>query len=199
MQNEHCGTMGHRCISWSAIIIGAFVGIGLGFLLNLFSIAIGLSLIKTAQDGVVTLAIGGFIGLLIGVIASMFTAGFAAGYVARPYCTKNLGVVYGFVSWCLALILAMMLTTHLTQHVSAYTNFVTKPSLEITSTNKATTAAVTETKKANSPAVTINSQNVTTQALGMTAFLIFVLFSAGALASSLGGYCGMSCRSDECH
>src|SRR5687767_10657531 len=72
-----------KAISWTAILAGALVGMGLTFLLNTFSIGIGLSLVRTTEDGLTSLAIGGFIGLLIGAIVSMFAAGFTAGCLGK--------------------------------------------------------------------------------------------------------------------
>jgi hypothetical protein len=69
------------------------VGVGLSFLLNLFSIAIGLSLVTTSKEGIASLAIGGFLGLVISAIAAMFVAGTTSGYLGRSCCAKrNLGV-----------------------------------------------------------------------------------------------------------
>ncbi|HVY53836.1 MAG TPA: hypothetical protein VHA13_04890, partial [Gammaproteobacteria bacterium] len=70
MLNEQCNQTGfdphkflQKRLSWTAVIAGALVGIGLSFLLNIFSISIGLTLIKTSAEGAVSLALGGFIGL----------------------------------------------------------------------------------------------------------------------------------------
>ncbi|CEK12169.1 hypothetical protein [Legionella hackeliae] len=52
-------------------------------MLNLFGIAIGLSLFTLNQEGATVLAVGGLLGLLIGIIVSMLVAGYAAGYLGR--------------------------------------------------------------------------------------------------------------------
>lgn len=191
MMNEKCtSAMHHRCFSWSAALVGAFVGIGLSFLLNLFSIAIGLSMVKTSTDGLVTLAIGGFIGLLIGSIISMFMAGFSAGYLAKPLCWKpNMGALYGFVAWCLALIIMAMFSMQIGRYVAAYTNFVNKPAVIVSYNERDNTTAVNEKP-------VVNAQTAT-NTLGYSTFLIFVLFAVSALASAVGGQCGVACRS--CH
>ena len=93
-------------LSWTAVIVGALVGVGLTFLLALFSAAIGLSAFSMDSTGATTLAVGGFIGVVIGILVSMFLAGWVAGYLGRPYAMgRNLGVLYGFTAWCLALLL----------------------------------------------------------------------------------------------
>lgn len=199
--HHHCHV---KCMSWTALIVGALVGIGLSFLLNLFSVAIGLSAFTLSQDGLVTLAIGGFIGLLIGGIVSMFVAGFTAGYLGRPYCAKrNLGVVYGFGTWCLMLILSVFLTAPLGRFVSNYTAAVAN--------NQKVTEIIVTKMPNNEAGVQASTHNGATQvavdpekaanSMGMAAFIIFVIFFIGALACCFGGHAGMVCckdRDDHC-
>ncbi len=84
----------HKRISWSAILIGAFVGIGLTFLLNLFCVALGVSVFTVGNDGAIALVVGGIISMLVGIIASMVAAGYAAGYLGRFLCPqRNLGIL----------------------------------------------------------------------------------------------------------
>lgn len=202
MLNEHdTATCSHHIyclkrVSWSAVLIGAFVGIGLSFLLNLFDMAIGLSIVTTTKDGVITLAVGGFIGLVIGAVISMYVAGFTAGYLGQSHCVKrNLGVLYGFTTWCLALVLTVLLASHMVNYVSSYSNFITSPTTVVVSNDSATD--VTTIKRGNSSQATLNSQEVT-NSLGMSTFLIFVLFFLGAVASCFGGHYGMVCRQENC-
>jgi pheromone shutdown protein TraB len=85
---KYCST---KCISWTSIVVGALIALGLTFLLNLFSTAIGLSAYKLS-GGSSLFAIGGFLGFAIGIVATMFAAGWLAGYLGRSYCyNKNLG------------------------------------------------------------------------------------------------------------
>lgn len=201
MNEQHDHGHCRKWISWSAILVGALVGVGLSFLLNLFSIAIGLSVFTTNKEGMITLALGGLIGLLIGGIAAMFVAGFTAGYLGRPYCYKrNLGVIYGFTTWCLVLILTVGLTSHLGHYVTAYSNFVSHPTIiKITADQAAPTVSTSNASTdSNQPEVTVNVEKAT-NTMGMGAFIIFVLFFIGALASCFGGHFGMSCRCEsEC-
>lgn len=187
--HDHHGMCGHKRFSWGAVLAGALVGIGLAFLLNLFSIAIGLSLVSTSNEGMLTLAIGGFIGLLIGTIAAMFTAGFTAGYLGRFFTMKrNLGVLYGFAAWCLALILTALLTAHMGRYISVYSDFASHPSVTVFSTDK----------HAGQEGAVINADTEkSSKVLGMTTFLIFVLFFVGALSSCIGGHWGMTCRCSD--
>jgi uncharacterized membrane-anchored protein YitT (DUF2179 family) len=185
-----------KCVSWSAIFVGAFVGIGLGFLLNLFGFSIGLSLLTTTQAGMLTLAVGGFVGLLINVIVSMFLAGTTAGYLARPYCAKrNLGVVYGFTTWCVGFLLSVLFASHIMHFVANYTMMATHQTVAnqavVTVTdNQAMPAVTAAVKDSNTSMVIVNAQKAT-NTVGYVSFLVFVLFIVGALASCLGGCYGM--------
>lgn len=184
-----------HCSPWSAIFIGAFIGVGLGFLLNLFYIAIGLSVFTVSQDGMITLAIGGLVGLAIGIIASMYTAGYAAGYLTRPHCHgRNLGVAYGFTTWCIALLITVFFTMHVGRFISSYSNFISNPST-IVITEDETAPAVSAKKEphANNTAVVVSAVKIT-NGLAMGAFLVFIFFCIGALSSCFGGYFGMACR-----
>lgn len=180
-------------ISWSAIIVGALVGVGLGFLLNLFSVAIGLSAFRaTTEGGAMTLAVGGLVGLAIGTIVSMYLAGWVAGYLGRPYCLKrNLGVLYGFVTWSVALVLTVILTAHLGHYVTTYSNFVSNPNVVTLATTDMPAQATANNAAQANDVVVVNAQ--TTNTMGMGAFVIFILFALGAVSSCFGGHYGMEC------
>jgi hypothetical protein len=189
MGNQHCDLPGYKKISWTAVIAGALTAIGLSFLLNLFSIAIGLSVVTTNQEGITSLAIGGFIGILIGTIIATFVGGAIAGYLGRPYCErKHIGALYGFISWCLALILMSLVAAQIGDFVARYTNFINQPS-NVVVVNNETTPAVSTSSNSD---VVVNAQKATNN-LGYSAFLIFVLFFAGAVSSCFGGHLGMAC------
>lgn len=184
-------------ISWSAIIVGALIGLGISFLLNLFSIAIGLSVVKTTSDGLASLAIGGLIGILIGTIVSTFASGFAAGYLGRPFCSKrNLGIVYGFTTWCVAFIMIVVLASSVGRYVAEYTSFIANPKTVVVVNDQQTPAVSTP----NTSNVVVNAQAATNN-LGYAASVIFALFFIGALSSCIGGHCGMVCKNcnDDCN
>ncbi len=191
-----CGPYAYKRISWTAIFVGAFVGIGLIFLVNLFTIAIGLSVFTAGSDGAMALSIGGFIGLVIGIIASMLVSGYAAGYLGRFYCPlRNLGIIYGFTTWSLALLLSAVIGTHVSSYVVNYSHAITSPTV-VMDDNSQTTPAVIKTT------ATDNGKNVVKVAvsasdLAWTAFTIFVLFFIGAVSTCIGACCGMSCRREE--
>lgn len=171
-------------ISWSAVVVGALVGLGISFLLNMFSMTIGLSMIKTTPEGVSTLAAGGFLGMLIGIFAAMFTSGFVAGYLGKPYCSNmKMGALYGFTAWSIGLILMVMLYTPVAHFLVSYLNFTAHPTaiMSVIQPESPVTVPVT---------VTTAPKVITDLSIGT--FMVFVLFFVGALSACLGGHCGMN-------
>jgi hypothetical protein len=179
-----------KCISWTAIFVGAIVGVGLGFLLNLFSVAIGLSAFTTSPEGVTAFAVGGFIGFAIGGVVATFVAGYTAGYLAHPHCPKrNSGALYGFTTWVVSLILLVMLTAPMTHYVYATTNFISNHTMLVNHPEATMPAATSDT--------TVSTEKAANNA-GNTALALFVLAFLSALAGSFGGHFGMVCRPEDC-
>ncbi len=193
----------HRRISWSAILVGALVAVGLGFLLNIFGMAIGLSAVTMNSDGTDAIAIGGYLGFVISVVAAMFVAGYASGYLGRLCCPqRNLGILYGFTTWTLAIILSALLMGYVGDYLSTYnTNMSaanpvaaaadagTSTNGNVVSTEPVTIkTAASSTEPAKSVQVTPSAGNMAT-----AAYLLFALFFLGALASCLGACWGMCC------
>src|SRR5829696_1753638 len=101
MNTSHNPLHSHEstCFSWKPIIVGALVAIGLSFLLNLFSAAIGLSAYTADTQGMQNVAIGGLIATALGIVVAMFVSGWVAGYLGNPFCEKrHLGALYGFLT-----------------------------------------------------------------------------------------------------
>lgn len=195
-EHAHCTVHPFKSILWTAILAGALVGVGLGFLLNLFGIAIGLSAF-TLNNGAYALAIGGLLGILIGIIASMLAAGYTAGYLGRLYNpNKKLGILYGFLTWTLSLLLGAVLAAHTSDYFGSYTrNNVNGPISVSTQNNKATpTANIQSTGSPTNPALNVHI-DAAPKHLAWTAFLIFALFFIGAISTCIGASWGMSC----CH
>jgi len=186
---------GIRCVSWSAIIAGAFVAIGLSFLLNLFSTSIGLSIYKMTPEGVNKLAVGGMLGFAIGIIAVMFFAGWVAGYFGRSHCSKKCcGALYGLTTWCLALVLMIMLAMPFSRFITGYTNYLSNKAI-VTTTIAEPSENQTTAKKAT---VTVESE-ATLDDLSKGVFVLFLMFFLGALASTCGGHVGvLACQHKEC-
>lgn len=197
MNTAECCKATQVRVCWSAIITGALVGVGLGFLLNLFALAMGLSAYSSSTDGATVIAIGGLIGLLIGVIVSMAAAGFVAGFLGRFYhCYCHGGVIYGFVTWSLALILSALLIMPMKHYVTLYesnlnrsavTAQLSTPNVDVTDNSKAKA-------KANAPEVTMEPKH-----LAWSGWIIFILFIIGAFSSCIGACFGMRCRNEKIH
>lgn len=190
-QQHYCNP--YKRISWSAILIGALVGIGLSFLLNLFGIAIGLSSFTVDSDGGVVLVTGGFIGIIVGIIASMVAAGYAAGYLGRYYSPqRNLGIVYGFATWSVALVLSAVIGAHISSYVSSYTNTISHSTMVMTD-NNSTPASLTV--RHNDLGSDANQRTMkataSADALACIAFSVFALFFIGSIASCIGACWGM--------
>lgn len=212
-QNVSCHTGQFKCLSWSAIIAGAFVAIGLGFLLNLFGIAIGLTAYTTTPEGVTTLAVGGYIGMAIGVLVVMFVAGWVSGFLG--YCAGcvhcNIGALYGFVTWSLALILTILLTSSVGQFTAiqyeALTNpnssamrMSSMPSMNVNSNAQSVASnaqmasssnAMASNNKGNSSNTAQTNDEKAAKTLGKSLLLVFLLFFVGAIICCYGGYVGM--------
>lgn len=192
---QHCFTHPLKRICWSAIFVGALVGIGLGFLFNLFGVAIGLSAVMISPEGNMAWAIGGVIGILIALIVTTMASGFAAGYLGRMYCPRrNLGILYGFTTWTMALLLSAVVAGYITHYASHYSETIMKTPIVVTHSNGAHTTTVnpkTDTQQATEPVVT------STQGLTAGAFVLFGLFFIGAISSCVGACWAMSCRRDD--
>ena len=189
----HC----HSRICWSAIFAGTFVGLGLGFLLHLYSLAISLSAFSSSSTGASVIAIGGFLGMLVGVIAAMATAGFVSGYLGRyHYHHIKGGVIYGFVTWSLILLMSVILAGPVMHYVSLNKNYMTGSSQAETTTvkvtDKASSPRIKHDKKTNSSVA-----EMTPTELAWGGWILFALFFVGALSSCIGACCGLQCKREE--
>ncbi|MDR3492280.1 MAG: hypothetical protein P4M12_09610 [Gammaproteobacteria bacterium] len=187
-----------KCFSWTAITVGALVGIGLSFLFNLFSLAFGLTAFQHTQEGMSVFAIGGFLGLVAGTVVSMFIAGYTAGRIGRLYTNRDLGLMYGFTTWCLMLIITVLLASNMGQFTQAHTSVFSNLQGSLAS-NVIDTAPITEVstdKQSGKTMVTVAANK--TSILATTTFITFFLFLMGAAATCFGGQCAFSCKKSEC-
>lgn len=197
-----------KCISWSAVLTGALIGIGISFIFNLFALAIGLTAFANTTAGPKSLAIGGMIGLVIIAIFSMGTGGWVAGYLGRPKSLhRDMGVIYGFTAWCVALLLTVLLSGHFGKFISYNLSALQNPSYNISNVYQRDRAmnpnAISDVTNTNATNIQIaqgqgvvNTQDAA-KALAKSSFLSFVIFFIGALASCIGGHWGSrSCEKD---
>jgi len=187
----------HYRICWSSIFAGTFVGLGLGFLLHLYSLAISLSAFSSSSSGASVIAIGGFLGMLVGVIASMATAGFVSGYLGRyHYHHIKGGVIYGFVTWSLILLMSVIIAGPVMHYVSLNKTYISGSTLSDTSTvkvtNETTSPRIKHDKKTKSSVA-----EITPTELAWGGWIIFALFFVGALSSCIGACYGMQCKKEE--
>ena len=191
-ENEHCLINHHPHVCWSAIFAGAFVGVGLGFLLHLFGSAIGLSAYSSTSTGAQAIAIGGILGFLIGVIVSMFAAGYVAGYLGRfQQCMCHGGIIYGFVTWSMALALSALLIIPLTKYSFAYKYNLAQTVMQKTTNPNMHTPSAGQPQKVMDD---IAAKPTTASELAWSAWIMFILFFIGALSSCLGACMAMCCK-----
>jgi amino acid transporter len=186
---EQCSNQTYR-VCWGAIIAGALVGLGLGFLLNLYATAISLSAFSSTTQGAYVIAMGGLIGMLIGVIVTTAASGFVAGYLGRyHYYPLSGGVLYGFITWSLVIFLSALLIGPMGRFVDDYKNNLTHTPTVTTSDARGmdTTRTTQENSRDN------NKVTVTPTQLAWGGWLTFVLFFIGALSSCIGACCGIRC------
>ncbi|KTC93863.1 MULTISPECIES: hypothetical protein [Legionella] len=188
-------------ISWSAIFSGAFIGVGLGFLLQLYGVAIGLSVFNASPNGTTAIAIGGLIGFLIGVIISMGSAGFVAGYLGRSHhCHCHGGVIYGFLTWSIALLLSALMIMPLSHYTSAYTKNLA-PTISVDQSSPQPIAITSSANSSSSNMAMENNQTnvkVTPNTLTGSSWIMFMLFFIGAISSCIGACMSMKCK-QVCH
>lgn len=196
MNSKDCHTTGVTRLNWAAIFAGALVAVGLSFLLDIFGVAIGLSAYSSTSNGATALAVGGILGILIGVLVAMGTAGFVAGYLSRFYhCYCHGGILYGFLTWSVALILSALLIIPVGHYVSLYEDslYPAATAMEMGVANApSANANTTQVSAAGDQNATANAKN-----LACSSWILFVLFFLGAIASCLGACCGMKCRKEE--
>lgn len=168
-----------KCLAWQPIIAGALVAVGLSFLLNLFSISIGLTAITTNNVGIESLAIGGMIGMGIGILSSMFAAGYLTGYLSKRHCCqRHLGALYGLLAWTIALIVSVLIFTQVQQYILFYNHVIhgTTDIMQIIANLRVSNVT--------------NTANISTHHFIATSYVVFALFFLSAFSCAFGGYCG---------
>jgi len=199
MHDHYCNV---NCLSWTAIFAGALAAVGLSFLLNLFGVAIGLSVYSTSKAGIATLAIGEFFGMAIGIMVVMFFAGWLSGYLGRAHCiNRHFGTLYGFTTWCLALVLSSVLVTHFGDFVNKQHNaFINANETVLKMASNASASKISDKISVNANTKTDLTQVLSSQgkekeqvanATGKSLLLTFLLFFVGAITCCYGGYVGM--------
>ena len=197
-------------LHWTALFAGAIVGVGLGFLINVLSMAIGISAYMPSANGSPVIAIGGILGLIIGVIITMGVAGFVAGCLGKG-CHSHChgGVIYGFLTWSITLILTALLISPISHYVSFYERSV-DPVLthaemapvkakanKNTATNPPTNSSVATSAFETGSGIPAVLPPINPQHLVWNNWILFVLFLIGAIVSCIGACYGMCCKKNK--
>ena len=179
------------CVSWTSIIAGALVAVGIGFIFDLFGLAIGLKAYTNSPEGHKVLMASGFFGIVVCVMVTMFIGGWVSGFLGRGTCTnKRFGILYGFLTWCVALLISVFITTSAGEFVNlqrnslAYSEIISKFDVRITNALKNT---IQSTDQEHNKTVAKSE----TDFVAKTLFLTFILFLAGAIMGAYGGYRGL--------
>jgi hypothetical protein len=195
---KSCSKNCRRSFSWSGVIAGALIGIGLSFICNLFAFSIGVSVFTNPSTEPQSMAIGGMICLVIISIFTMGTAGWVAGYLSHPKCLhRDMGVIHGFSAWCVVLLAMVLMGGHVERFISHnVAELYHAPVVnEMDMSHQPATDAASNTSTASSADAAHQADVAKKVATG--AFLLFVLSFLGALASCAGGHWGArSCEKD---
>jgi hypothetical protein len=190
----------YRCVSWTAIFMGALVAIAFSFILNLLCLGIGISAFPTTSDGQLVFAISGFIGLVICAILAMFPAGYVAGKLGRIYCLKRkAGELHGLGAWTIALIISILLGASVGNFVNQSTYIITRKPVDIRLTNLNNDKVYTvKQNNENAPPIKVEiDPDKAADATAMATFATFFIFFVGLLAACFGGRCAMMCKKEE--
>ncbi len=187
----------HRCISWSAVIMGALVAIAFSFLLNLLCLGIGVSAFPTTTNGQIVFAVSGFVVLIICSILAMFPAGFVAGKLSGKCCLKRrAGEIHGIGAWTVALIVSVLMGASVGKFVNQASYMVTRQPVEIKLTNLSSNQVYTTTQRADNTEVKVDPDKAA-DAAAMALFATFFIFFIGMLSAAFGGRCGIMCNRKE--
>jgi len=190
----HCDCHTTSRISWSAIIAGAILAVGLSFLFHLLTVGIGLSSVTRTEKGIEILVISILAWSFVGSYIIYFISGWVAGDIARPHCASPWkGMFYGFLVWALALLISTIFMTQIT----GLTSSVLKTSVVRVETASAVSVNAPAARKAYNPHNPSNPNVINEEAkevaegTGIASLAAFVLFLAGALGGTFGGYYGL--------
>lgn len=203
---HHC----HRHLSWSGVIAGALVAIGLTFLFNILTTGLGLSLYTKNDQGMQALTVAGLIWLILGVYFIFFFAGWVAGKVAARNLTCDGyhgrhcggGFIHGFLTWTLYLILSLLILSHIGEATSLRffrSSFTSVGSdMDTTTTTKIESNVGANAKSGeavierSSKAIDSNIMTKDIHQLGWVTLTTFFIFALGALGACIGACCAIS-------
>jgi len=188
-----------HCFSWSAVIVGALAGIGVSFLLNLLTVALGLSSFAQTATSAQVFSLGGFTVLTLVSILSMSTLGWIAGYMGASFNINaeiaanntTYGYLYGFIAWSLALILTMFLSAHIGNFISYGVSTLSNPTTatqEYEAGNSIASNSITDDESIWDDGAVESPIAEKTETVAL--FVMFSLFFIGALSATIAGHHG---------
>lgn len=188
----------HRCVSWSAILMGALVAVTFGFLLNLLSLGIGLSVYSSTPDNPTVFAVGGFVGLVIFAFLTMMPAGFVAGKLGGAHCTKKrAGELYGIATWAVGFIITVLLASSIGNFVNQTTYLVNRNAINLRVVDLARNDTYQVQQNApnnNTKTEVMVDPEKAAQATALATFATFFIYFMGLVASCLGGRMAVICN-----
>jgi hypothetical protein len=146
--------------------------------------------VNTTEATARTFEFTGYIVMVLAVMVAMFFSGWVAGFIGRPAATRYLhGILYGLLSWCLALILSFMLVSDISQ-------FMSYQYRSLTNANVASIAMISSPlaenayNRAETPIRNMieRGQVLRDENVAKTVFLLFLISFAGLLSACFGGY-----------
>jgi hypothetical protein len=177
-----------KVFSWTAVFVGALVGLGLTFLLNLFSLAVGISIFAQQTNDKISISMSGTILFILVAVISTFWTGWVAGRLTvLPSVRKRWGFLYGFCAWCISFIMTVMLLMNTLQFTQFHSNFTSKNLTTIKITNQI--PMLTESQGSNA--------ETDKKIISLNAYVTFIFFFIGATSSAIGGYVGFRENKNE--
>lgn len=198
MHNEHCQPCG-KYISWSAISGGALVALGLTFLFNLLTVAMGLSLFTQNPSGKMILTFAGFAWILIGIYIILFLSGWVTGRIVHHKHSLHgaNGCLHGFLVWTAFLIISLFVLSHMASDSAAVLLRTTTINAQID--NEVTAASATESTDGSSNVKMKNTQETKNiHKRGLETFATFFIFLIGAIGCCAGACYGIR-EGRKCH
>lgn len=201
VKKDYCAThhdCSHRCVSWSAIFMGALVAISFGFILNMLCLAIGFSVYSSGTDNQTAFAVGGFIGLVVCAFLTMLPAGFVAGKLGGAHCTKKrAGELYGIATWGVSFIIAVLLASSVSNFVNQTGYLVYRNSIDLRVTELPRGEAVNvqrSNQNGNNRAVVQVDPDKAAELSALATFATFFIYFMGLVAACLGGRMAVVCN-----
>lgn len=198
MHDEYSQSCG-KYVSWNAILFGSLVAIGLTFLFNLLTVALGLSLFSPSQSGKMALTFAGFAWILIGGYIILFLAGWVTGRIVSHKHSLHAanGILHGFLAWTIYLIISMFVLSHMASESAAT---LLRNTVIQSNVTHDTDLNATESTKRN-----VNAENDANEPsphqvhkAGIATFATFFIFLIGAIGCCAGACYGIKeCR--KCH